>query len=270
MGLRHINFDLDLQFDDPESRWLSEQVLLFGLNVLAVQDVYYLRRHPDTPKLYDSGMVYMVPEQFERRPSASQIADFKKFLAGRMRMTPAEIEHHVDLARGVEIFRDIPRMLAHGGGDCDNCCAMRNAELVVAGVKGAKPRLTHRRQGGRTIYHAIVLWPDGSSEDPSIILGMGGEDKRAERREECRKNVERYDNLWQDARRMMADLVDLPRDVRLARAAELKARIDALGLLPKDGVFRVGPRRDDRSSAGALDARRVLSADGLDVFRRAA
>ena len=35
------------------------------------------------------------------------------------------------------------------------------------------------------------LWPDGSSEDPSLLLGMGGAAKAKERHEEERKLAER-------------------------------------------------------------------------------
>ena len=607
MGMRHINFDLDLQFDDPDARWFSEQVLLFGLTVLAARNVFYLRAHPDTPKLYDSGVVYRVPEQLERRASAAQIEELRKFLATRMGMGESEIVHHVDLARGVEIFRDIPRIIENGSGDCfpltqkiitrsksthlyellalgelrlvypsyealsynfakaryefrdivgfvdkgvkpvikahlsngadivatadhkfwtldgrdrnkrrfgtrtmgefaevmrssrdvrtararilqaaripvlgevcpgrdraylagiyaaegyfdgnhtniaqhkpkvrarieaalaevgtgfryraangktpesgayyalhggaanpivammreqgrnsfdmelpipflsgdeetlcqmveghgdgdawrpsetafkrpgvraiyatssdalmeqlrfallalgrpsyayryadhggtgrepiwrlheyeaasensklrkrreiverdlpgltygivldardageahvgcievegthnfvladgtiasncDNLAAWCAAERVVAGVKGTRPRMTSRVQDGRVIYHALVLWPDGSTEDPSRILGMGGQEKADERREECRKNVERYDNYWQNAKRLLSEEHFVSEDARRERAAEYKARIDAIGLIPKDGVFRVGRR----------------------------
>jgi hypothetical protein len=140
----------------------------------------------------------------------------------------------LDLARGVEIFRDIPRIIENGGGDCDNLAGWRAAELAIEGVN-ARPYMTNRKEGGRTIYHALTIWPDGSSEDPSRILGMPC--AAGERREECRKNWERYDNYWQDAKRMIA-----AEGGGMARAAELKAKIDALGLLPKDGVFRVPAR----------------------------
>ena len=119
MSMRHINFDLALEFDDPKDRWLSEQILLFSMTLLAARDYQYLRDHPETPKCYDDeDCVYLVPEQLERRPSDAQIRALQQFLATQMRLTPDEIQHHVDLARGVEILRDVQRMREHGGGDC--------------------------------------------------------------------------------------------------------------------------------------------------------
>lgn len=248
MSMRHVNHDYALDFDNERDRWLSEQILLFNMMVLAVRNYYYLQDHPETPKCYDDvDCVYLVPEQLERRPTEGQIGMMRRFLAQQMGMTPDQIEHHVDLARGVEIFRDIQRMREHGGGDCDNWAARRSAEASLAGAD-VRPRMTSRREGGRIIYHALCIWPDGSSEDPSLIKGMGGQDRAADRREECRKNVERYDNFWQDAKRQIAmeteaGLLTTPH-AREMRAWELKTKIDALGLLPQSGVFKVGvPRR---------------------------
>ena len=205
--------------------------------ILTLRNYFYLKETPGCPHLYDADVAYMLPEQLERRPSESAIRDLRRFLSDRMRMTNGEIQHHLDLARGVEIFRDIPRIREHGGGDCDNLACWRAAELAAADVD-ARPYLRDRQQGGHTIYHALVKWHvDGSGEDPCLILGMGGADKIAERREECRKNYERYENYWNDAKAMIA-----AEGGGMARAAELKAKIDSLGLLPQSGVFRV-PRR---------------------------
>lgn len=236
-GMRHVNFDLDLQFDDPRAKWLSEQILAWNLMILTLRNYFYLQENPGCPHLYDADVAYLKPEQLERRPSESAIRDLRQFLSDRMKMTRAEIQHHTDLARGVEIFRDIPRIREHGGGDCDNLACWRAAELAVANVD-ARPYLRDRQQDGRIIYHALVKWhTDGSAEDPSLILGMGDAAKAAERLEECRKNYERYDNYWQDAKHMLAT-----EGGGAARAAELKAKIDSLGLLPESGVFRVPQR----------------------------
>jgi hypothetical protein len=249
MGMRHINFDLSLGFDTPVERWRSEQLLLYKMTILTLRNFWFLLDNPDFPHLYDSGMVYLLPEQLENRPTQSQIDDLDSFLAKRMHMGPRERQHHLDLARGVEIFRDAPRMRENGGGDCDNLCCLRAAEIAVAayrigGRSGVKPWLLSRQSGSQTIYHAIVRHSDGSDEDPSIIMGMGGEDRRADRWEECRKNWERYDNMWQIAKKIMAD--ETAQGVfkadydRIARANELKAACDSFGYLPKDGKFRVG------------------------------
>ena len=282
--MRHVNYDLDLNFDTPEGRWRSEQILLYMLTTLTLDNFWFLLDNPDFPKLYDTDMVYMLPEQLERRPSRSKINKLNKFLADTMGMGPSERQHHLDLARGVEIFRSIPRMMEHGGGDCDNWAAARAAEIAVAayrlGVKsGVKPYLVWHEDGDRMIYHAKIMHGDRSDEDPSIIKGMGGRDRAADRLEECRKNYERYDNMWQSAKRIMAN-EDLTGDAKVMRAEELKAAIDSFGYLPKSGVFRVGPAKSqavvgygyDRSKPGIAnlvqwaDNRNIRRARGLDLL----
>lgn len=258
--MRHVNLDVDLRFDTPEERWRSEQVLLYLMTILTLRNFWFLLDNPDFPKLYDTDMVYMLPEQLERRPKQSQIDALQRFLVTQMGMSIDEAQHHLDLAKGVEIFRDIPRMMEHGGGDCDNWASARAAEICVAafrlgGKSGARPYLVWREEGDRMIYHAKVLHTsDGSDEDPSIIKGMGGPERHADRLAECLKNYERYDNMWQSAKRIMAAEEFSSEDARVARAAELKAAIDSFGYLPKDGVFRVGqPKQVREQPARGLD-----------------
>jgi hypothetical protein len=267
--MRHINFDVSLNFDTPEDRWRSEQLLLYMLTTLTLRNFWFLLDTPDFPKLYDTGMVYMLPEQLERRSSRSKINKLDSFLSSTMGMSPSEIQHHLDLAKGVEIFRDIPRMMEHGGGDCDNWACARAAEIAVAahrlgGKSGVKPYLVWREDGDRMIYHAKIMHGDGTDEDPSIIMGMGGSDKAFERREECRKNYERYDNMWQRAKSMMADEDFRSEDERVARATELKAACDSFGYLPKSGVFRVGPAKTQALVGGTHNDRRNML--GLDLL----
>lgn len=262
--MRHVNFDVDLNFDTPEARWRSEQILLWKLMILTLRNFWFLLDNSDYPHLYDTDMVYLLPEQLERKPTRRQLKAMRNFLRSTMKMTDDEIEHHIDLAKGVEIFRDIPRMQAHGGGDCDNWAAARAAEICVAahrlgGNARARPYLVWREEGDRMIYHAKVLHSDGSDEDPSIIKGMGGEDRAADRLEECRKNYERYDNLWQDAKSMIAS-ENLTGEARVMRAQQLKDAIDSFGFLPKDGVFRVG------AASGAAAKTAQPAVRGLDIL----
>lgn len=264
MGMRHVNYDMDLNFDTPEGRWRSEQILLHQMLNLTLQNFWFLLDNPDYPKLYDTDMVYLLPEQLERKPTRRQLKDLENFLRTTMQMTDDEIEHHIDLAQGVEIFRTIPRMADHGGGDCDNWAAARAAEICVAahrlgGTSRAKPYLVWREDGNRMIYHAKVMHGDGSDEDPSLIKGMGGEDRAAERLEECRKNYERYDNMWQRAKGIMAS-EGLTGDAAVLRAQELKDACDSFGFLPSDGVFRVGPRQEQAVvGVTPLSSRRLVS-----------
>lgn len=275
VGMRHVNMDLVLDFDTPEGRWRSEQILLWYLMILTVRNFWFLLDNPDYPHLYDTDMVYLLPEQLERSPTKKQLKAMYDFLSTTMGMTNDEIEHHIDLARGVEIFRDIPRMAEHGGGDCDNWAAARAAEICVAayrigGNSKARPYLVWREDGNRMIYHAKVLHGDGSDEDPSLIKGMGGQDRAVERLEECRKNYERYDNMWQRAKSILASESFSSETERMARAQELKDAIDSFGYLPSDGVFRVGPKSP--AVVGAHVLRRLPPARALDIFgaRRAA
>lgn len=68
--------------------------------------------------------------------------------------------------------RDVVRQ---GHGDCEDLCAYRAAELIRAGVD-AKAVCYSPRAG---LVHCIVVYrrPDGTlaKEDPSRVLGMGGE-----------------------------------------------------------------------------------------------
>lgn len=72
-----------------------------------------------------------------------------------------------------EIWQDVPTTLLRGFGDCEDLACYRCAELQAGGV-AAMPYITWRPAGERTIYHALVRWPDGRIEDPSRALGMHG------------------------------------------------------------------------------------------------
>lgn len=167
--LRFVLFELGGLFADDKDREISEDGTLWFLESLCQWNQLWLKKHPETPRLYDSKVVYKLPEQVSGDPNG--------FLSG---------EH----------FRDIPAVLENGGGDCDNVAAWRVAELRNHGYRGVKPYITSRpKEDGGRVYHALVWWPTpgpkGSTEDPSLILGMGGEERTAERAEEVRKNNER-------------------------------------------------------------------------------
>lgn len=257
MGMRHVNYDLDLNFDTPEGRWRSEQILLHMMMNLTLRNYWFLLDNPDYPKLYDTDMVYLLPEQLERKPTARQLRELRKFLKTTMGMGDDEVQHHLDFAQGVEVFRDIPRMAEHGGGDCDNWACARAAEICVAAhrigaTSKARPYLVWREEGDRMIYHAKVLHGDGSDEDPSIIKGMGGADREADRVEECRKNYERYDNMFERAKTILANETFSSESERQVYAQQLKDAVDSFGFLPKDGVFRVGPQQPQSAVVGRL------------------
>ena len=188
--LRHVLFDLSL-FSDESDRANSQKRVLALLQALTYCNQLYLRNNPGTPLIYKSGIKYKVPQQFEE-DDTSEVGVLRQYL--ERQGAPREVWqalHSVNGMVGGEKFRDIPRIIENNGGDCDNLGAWRAAELRELGIR-AQPYITWRRRpdGGMT-YHVIVRWPDGSSEDPSLLLGMGGAAKAKERHEEERKLAER-------------------------------------------------------------------------------
>jgi hypothetical protein len=189
--LRHILFDVEF-FADEADRANSQKRVLCLLEALVWCNRLYLQQHPDTPLIYKSGIKYKVPAQFEKEklPEIDTVGKFLKSKGAGDDVMRA-FKALSDMCGGGEHFREIPRIIENGGGDCDNVASWRAAELRELGID-AKPYITWRQRpdGGYT-YHVIVLWPDGSSEDPSLLLGMGGEARAADRREEERKLGER-------------------------------------------------------------------------------
>jgi hypothetical protein len=94
-------------------------------------------------------------------------------------------------APGHEDWLDCIAVLRQGFADCEDLAAWRAAELRVAGHDVEPvirwqwiPRELMIAQGypakklprdGVWLVHCVVRWPDGSIEDPSKLLGMGGE-----------------------------------------------------------------------------------------------
>lgn len=109
--------------------------LMYGLSQINRE---YLIRHPNTPRLYDSGVRYKAEKNTEN-------------------------------------WQDIPNILMNGYGDCEDLACYRIGELQADGIR-AMPfiswRPSSKTQG--VIYHALVRYPDGRIEDPSRALGMTG------------------------------------------------------------------------------------------------
>jgi hypothetical protein len=118
---------------DPPSR---EAVLRLMMEALVAANVAYLNEHPDTPRLYESGVRY-----------------------------EAEPDDEDD-------WNDIPATLALGVGDCEDLAAWRIAELRIAGEPRASSRVMVWQIGPRVTYHVAVRRGDGQVEDPSRELGM--------------------------------------------------------------------------------------------------
>lgn len=228
--MRDIHFGFKLPFDNPQDQEDSEDLLMRLLGLNCRYNLQYLRKNPETPVLYESGITYTPPDQADGRPPIQQ-SDLKKLLnlLRKMGSDPETALMIVRMLKGIEIFLDIPGLMRRGKGDCNELVPMRVAELWKAGI-AASPYLTKDRndKGGWT-YHAIVQWPDGSAEDPSLILGMGGPERAVERREECRKNMERWSNYMDAAKRLVA--------AEGASPSFLSQQIDQMGLVPKTGTF---------------------------------
>ena len=136
------------------SNWLRRS-RVFGTVIKALLDaqvrnnLLYLSLHPETPKLYASGVRYQ-PEPgytFNGKPA--------------------------------EEFASIPIVLARKNGDCDDLAPWLCAELIHGGER-AKIRVQWRARRnldgslGRKYFHIVVRRANGAIEDPSAKLGMNG------------------------------------------------------------------------------------------------
>ncbi len=210
-------------FDDSDDVEQTRKDLCWLMECLVQRDMSYLSRRPTTPRLYKSGVRYEMPKQFAG--VCLEVAILKKALGRAARnVDVARILDLVQAVLGGEHFVDIGVLLEKGSHDCDSLACWRAAELRQYGGIEARPYMTHRtRLDGGITYHALVLWPPipgvpyETSEDPSLLLGMGGEAKAAERQAEIQKNAERCEIL---------------RDAKLGRSqdGEIAALEEALGL----------------------------------------
>lgn len=76
--------------------------------------------------------------------------------------------------RGTEVWRDIPSILLHRGGDCEDLACALAAELRCKGLPARVVLTAITRQSGGRLFHVKVAV--GSRRiDPSKMLGMKGE-----------------------------------------------------------------------------------------------
>lgn len=138
--------DITLDFyifkdSSEENRHYSQKAVLLMLEGMVSVNRLWLRLNPNTPKLYNSGAVYM--------------------------------------RETVEEWRDIPTILLNRGGDCEDLGCYRVAELRNEGV-WCQPFLKWRRYGNFWLYHVQVAHMETRKgraciariEDPSRVLGM--------------------------------------------------------------------------------------------------
>lgn len=134
---------IDLGKGGLETGWLRHSRMLgsaikpiLEANVLVNQQ--YLRMHPQTPLLYQSGVRY------QNEPAG----------------------------QGYEDFALIPAILERGWGDCDDLAPYRVAELRERFGEAATIRIEWKKTRNGKLYHILVRRGDGRIEDPSRMLGM--------------------------------------------------------------------------------------------------
>ena len=109
----------------------------YMMDALVSMNVDYLREHPETPWLYQSGVRYQEEKE------------------------------------GEELWQDIPKVLERGVADCEDLAGWRVGEMIVRENMAARPHVSAARQpDGKYLFHIRAQRPDGSLEDPSQILGM--------------------------------------------------------------------------------------------------
>lgn len=72
---------------------------------------------------------------------------------------------------GRERWQTAEETAARGAGDCEDLAAYRVAELRRQGIAATILIRVVRPD----LWHVLVQWPDGRTEDPSAKLGMGGQ-----------------------------------------------------------------------------------------------
>lgn len=128
----------------------SRRALQGGVIGLALQDFAWLKAHPNTPPLYQSGVIYK-PEKHR-------------------------VTHGGVILEYGEDWQSIPWVIHNGRGDCEDLGAWLVAEYWTKGIR-ALPHIAIKRladDGGKAVWraHVQVRLPDGRIEDPSAKLGM--------------------------------------------------------------------------------------------------
>lgn len=134
--------------NDPRNARMSQLMLAGGVYGLMLQNIAWLKAHPETPDLYRAGVSYK-PERRRTDPRTGKVSEYG------------------------EEWQTIPYVIYRGYGDCEDLGSWRAAELRARyGIK-ANPFIKMRRMpDGYWRAHVVVRWPDGQIEDPSAKLGM--------------------------------------------------------------------------------------------------
>lgn len=174
--MRDVSFCTDA-FSDPRTRAYSERALGCLLWALILANESYLLTHPKFPLLYNTHVRW---EAEKPTPGLSRCEG----------------------GTGQEKFFGVAQALKAGRVDCEDLAAWRVSETRLGrGIQkrglpprpghppativpvpypmrpivGTRPAFYSRMTAPRVrTYHIVVAWPDGTLEDPSRQLGMGG------------------------------------------------------------------------------------------------
>ena len=153
--MQEVLFKLGLFGEGTPDRQASERVLRALLDALLIADIEYLRANPNTPRIYQAGVVY------RREPLLDELAKMYPEC-----MTSCRPPVHP------EEWKSIPYCIKDGHGDCEDLASWCCAERIVYDGLDAKTEFSFRELGKMLIYHIYVRLPDGQIEDPSLKLGM--------------------------------------------------------------------------------------------------
>lgn len=163
-------------FEKNEDIRRTRRCLLYLLEALVQMDWEWLKHHPSTPLLYESGVEY-ISDPFNVDHPAQELQMMQELSPGAPQRD-----------RKLELWSMIPNIIEQGGSDCKNLAAWRCAELRKRNIP-CRPYMKWKRvPQGYTLYHVLVEYrnPDTGRypfpgervdeelmEDPSKILGMG-------------------------------------------------------------------------------------------------
>lgn len=121
--------------------------LLIALNAATDINEWTMRQH-DFPLLYEAGVKYQ----------------------------PEDLEHNYRNGYEEDI-KDVVELYRTGHGDCDDIATVRAAELRVKFGIQAVPCIMWKFITGDDgkkvlLIHVLVMLPDGTIEDPCVVLGM--------------------------------------------------------------------------------------------------
>lgn len=147
-----IEFNLPHAFDPGCTERANAYTLRALLDCMVNINVQYLREHPKTPGLYQSGVRYGRTIIWEPIPALYK--PNKHILWGKY-WAPTD-----SMLPGKRI------------GDCKSLATARMAELIVSGRK-VQPRFRFDPQpDGHWNFHILLDTDKGYEEDPSRVLGM--------------------------------------------------------------------------------------------------